>query len=164
MKESRFKNSVGFFIVVFHFSIILLTIGLHVMGGFSFEQMTTTIALIIPMVGVYTTAVAKHFIATQSIKNIKSKDISRDYVWFTIFILSVYFSSLISLIFLKSFNIAFSDFEEFKTMLGLLQTAFGVYAGLILSSMFEIEITKVEETQPKGFFGKVREIFRSQKS
>ena len=162
MKESRLKNSVSFFIIGFHFGIILLTICLWAIGGFLFEEMTTTVALIIPMFSIYTTAVIKHIIATKSINNIKNKNISSAYVFLTFFILSFYVISLISMIFLKSFNIAFSNFEQFKVMLGVIQTAFGAYVGLILSSMFEIEIENTnnslneEQSKPRGFFGKIK--------
>lgn len=158
MKESKFKSSVGFFIIGFHFSIILLIIGLHtIIGGFSFEQMTTTLALIIPMVGVYTPAIVKYFNNTKSMQHIKSKNVSRDYILLTRWVLGIYALALISIILLKSFNIAFSDFEQFKTMLGLIQTAFGVYVGMILSSMFEAETSKVEESKPKNVVRKIQE-------
>ena len=55
----------------------------------------------------------------------------------TFFIPGIFVFVLISIIILKSFNIGFENFEQFKIMLGLLQTIFGAYMGLVLSSQFK---------------------------
>jgi hypothetical protein len=43
---------------------------------------------------------------------------------------------------MKAFNKGFSNFEQFKTMLAIGETAFGTYVGLVLSSIFELDIKK----------------------
>jgi len=43
---------------------------------------------------------------------------------------------------LKAFNIGFSNFEQFKTMLAISETVFGTYVGIVLSSVFTIDTDK----------------------
>ena len=57
---------------------------------------------------------------------------------------SIFTMYLISLVFLKAFNIGFSSFEQFKMSLVASETIFGAYVGLIVSSMFNIGKRKEE--------------------
>ena len=49
MTEVQLKSRVGLFLIISHFSIILFIVILYLFNGFLFEEMTTAIALIIPM-------------------------------------------------------------------------------------------------------------------
>ena len=137
MKESKLKSILGLLIIISHFIAILLTIFLWILGGFLFDEMTTTVALIIPLFSIYTTAIIKDVIANRVSRPTKQKTVSPEYVFITFFIPGIFVFLLISIIILKSFNIGFEDFEQFKIMLGLLQTIFGAYMGLVLSSQFK---------------------------
>lgn len=144
MTESQLKNYIGIFIMLSHFFIILLLIflGIRRVGGFSFEEMTTAIALISPMFSLYTTAIIKYVMSNKVYKKLKEKRLSKIYIFISFFLPILFIASLILIIILKAFNIAFSEFEEFKIMLGVNQTAFGAYTALVLSSLFEIQQNK----------------------
>ena len=59
---------------------------------------------------------------------------------FVVWIFPVVFTAyLISLVLLKSYNVGFSSFEQFKTLLIASETIFGAYIGIVLSSMFHIK-------------------------
>jgi hypothetical protein len=150
MTEVQLKSRIGIFLIMSHFFLILLIMILYLFGGFLFEEVTTTIALIFPMFSIYTTAIIKNIIANRTQRQTWSKDVTRDYIFITFFIPSIFIVFLISIIFIKVFNI--TTFEQFKIMLGVSETVFGTYVGLVLSSMFDVKHSqgdKDEQNLPK---------------
>jgi len=144
MTELRLRNQIGIMLVICNLLVVASTLTLFFLNGFLFDEMTTTIALIVPMFSVYTTAIIKSIIANRA----KAKDdgpaVSSQYVFISWLFPSIFTMYLISLVFLKAFNIGFSSFEQFKMSLVASETIFGAYVGLIVSSMFNIGKRKEE--------------------
>jgi len=141
MTEEQLKTRIGLFLIVSHLVIIIpLVIVLYLYGGFLFEEMTTAIALIVPMFSAYLAAIINYIISNKKKKRAKkSEDISNEFIFIAFLLPSLFIIFLISIILLKAFNIGFSTFEQFKIMLTLGESAFGIYAGYILKSLFDIE-------------------------
>jgi hypothetical protein len=106
-------------------------------GGFLFNEMTTTIALIIPMFSVYTTAILKYIVATQRRTSLGGSRVTKQYIIVSWLVPTGFCLYLIAIVLAKAFNVGFSSFEEFKGLLLAGQTIFGGYMGFLLSSMFE---------------------------
>jgi len=62
MQKESVRTSVGLFVVLSHFVSILAVLVFFGLGGFDFTQMTTTILIIVPMFGLYTTAIVTHIV------------------------------------------------------------------------------------------------------
>lgn len=139
MTRLQLKNKIGMFLIISHFVIIFLVVILYLFKGFLFEEMTTTIALIIPMFSIYTTAIIKYIIANSKLNRGFSETVTKEFVFITFFVPSLFVFFLTAIIILKALNIGFSDFEQFKIMLAISETVFGAYVGLVMSSLFEIE-------------------------
>ena len=142
MTELQLKNKIGLFLIISHFSIILFVVILYLFHGFLFEEMTTTIALIMPMFSIYTTAIIKNIIANRTQPQLWSKPVTREYQFIMFFLPSLFIFFLVTINVIKIFNIV--TFEQFKIMLGISETAFGTYVGIVLASMFEVKETKEE--------------------
>ena len=138
MTEQQLKRLIGLFIVISHFSVVIFVIGLYFARAFLFEEMTTIVALILPMFSVYTTAIIKYVIATKTMQRRGAK-LNSEYIFITFLIPALFVASLFGIIFAKSLNYGFSSFDQFKNLLGLIQVIFGAYMGLILSTMFPVE-------------------------
>jgi len=141
MTEEQIKTRSGLFIIISHLVIIIpLVIILYLFGGFLFEEMTTAIALIAPMFSAYSTAIINYIISNRKKKKTKqAEDITNEFIFITFLLPSLFIIYIISIVLLKAFNIGFSTFEQFKIMLTLGETAFGIYAGYVLKSLFNIE-------------------------
>jgi hypothetical protein len=137
--ESGLKTAVGIGVVLGYLALVVLVIVLYALGGFLFDEMTTTTALIVRMFGVYCTAIIRYILANRSITHDKSAPTTKAFVFISILLPSIFIAALCSIILLKAHNIAFFNFDQFKLTLGLLQTAFGVYMGLLLAELFEIK-------------------------
>lgn len=139
MTENTLKTAVGLSVIACYSSLIVLVIVLYALGGFLFEEMTTTTALIVPMFGVYATAIVKYILANRAMTADKSMAVTRAFLFISFFLPFVFIVGLYSIILLKAHNIAFSNFDQFKLTLGLLQTAFGVYMGLLFTTLFDVK-------------------------
>lgn len=141
MTETKIKSIVGILIVCAQFIVLGLILILYFMGGFLFDEMTTSIALILPMFSLYTTSIIKHFYDNRFNKE-EGENLNSTYIFMTLFIPSVFIVALVATIMLKAFNMGFSSFEQFKTTLTIIQAGFGAYFGLVLTSLFDIDVKR----------------------
>lgn len=146
MTEVQLKTRVGLLLIISHFVTILLIVILYLPGGFLFEEMTTIIALIIPMFSVYTTAIIKYIIDSKHQTETHSKPVTWAYIFIAFAIPSLFVLFLIAIILMKAFNLGFTSFEQLKIMIAVSQIIFGTYIGLVISSMFDINQSKSQKT------------------
>lgn len=90
------------------------------------------------MFGLYITAIIKFLITNSAKQSADSLTVTREFVFISFLIPLLFVLFLTSIIILKTLNIGFSTFEEFKATLSLGETAFGAYVCLILSSLYEM--------------------------
>ena len=136
MTESKLKTQIGIFLVVSNLLVIGAIIVLYFLGGFLFDEVTTTVALIIPMFSVYTTAIVKSIVSNRQVVVDSSPVVNGSFIFITWVFPIAFTVYLVSLVLLKAYNIGFSSFEQFKTLLIASETIFGAYIGIALSAMF----------------------------
>lgn len=144
MTEAQLRIRVGIFLITSHLFIIMLLVFMYIIGGFLFEEMTTAIALIIPMFSIYTTAIIKYILANKNQITISSNLVNTAYKFVSYSIPAIFVFFIISIITLKAFSIGFSSFEHFKIMLSIGETAFGTYVGFVLLSLYNIDQRDVQ--------------------
>jgi hypothetical protein len=138
MTERSLRDLVGIFIIIANLLVIAVTLILYFLGGFLFDELTTTIALLVPMFSVYTTAIVKSFVSHRRQIRDTSSPVTPQYV-FVAWVFPLTFTAfLVTLVVMKAFNVGFSSFEQFKGLLIASEAIFGVYVGLVLSAMFSI--------------------------
>lgn len=140
MEKNKFKNIIGLVLIVSHFLVIVLTIIYFFLGGFKFSELTTTISLIIPIYATYTSYIIKDIVkhSGESKHKKKTYNYNKVYIFITLFVISLFNLFLISIISLKAFNIGFQDYDQFKILLALTETIFGVYVGQLIAKLFNI--------------------------
>jgi hypothetical protein len=137
MTESKVKELLAYFLVIAHFGIIVIVITSWVLRGFTFAEMTTTVALIVPMVATYTTPVIHYAIKNRNVGIGRSRPVTRVFVFISFLVPSIFITSLCAMIALKATNFAFDDFDQFKISLALCESAFGIYIGSIVAALFK---------------------------
>ena len=138
MTETRLRSLLGLFLIVSQFAVILMTASLHFLGGLRFDEMTTAVALIVPMFAVHTTTVVKYFIAHRAdAEEDGSSRVTVAFTFLALFFPLLFVSSLFAVILLKAYGVALGSFDQFKGALGIIQTCFAVYIGLFISSLYE---------------------------
>ena len=136
MSETELKNRIGIFLVLAQFGTLVMIIFLYFAGGFLFDEMTTTAALVLPMLASYTTVITKHFTRTRRQVSEKTRPVTNAFVFVSFLIPLLFVFLIVTIIVLKSLSIGFSSFDQFKTMLAIVESAFAIYLGQIIYSLF----------------------------
>ncbi len=149
MTENSLKNKIGILLIILHFFVLSLVLFAFLRGGFRFDEFTTTVAIIVPMFAGYTTAIIVYF----SSNRFKSEDTSREVtaifaVLSAAFPLTMFIALAVSIIFFASSK-AFSNFEEFKGTLSILETIFAAYVAKFAYTLFDKVEDKQDATQAK---------------
>src|ERR1041384_4931145 len=110
----NFRTKIGLFFVVAHFTIIVYVFLCKFLGGFTFDELTTLIGLLIPLFSAYTSAVIKDIIRHNQETTEKEIKYSKPFRIVIIFICSLFVLFLFTVITLKAFNYGFDDFEQLK--------------------------------------------------
>jgi hypothetical protein len=110
---------------------------IYVRGGLKFDEMSTAVALLVPMFAVHTTTVVKFFIANKHLTIPRKVPVTKTFVFLSFFFPVIFVLALLCVIELKAYGVAFASFNEFRVSLGLVQTCFAVYIGLFISSLYE---------------------------
>lgn len=139
MTETSLKIRLGITLIFSHFGILLLLIILFANGAFKFEDLTTVVAIIVPMFAGYTTAVISFVIKNKVISADTSGHVTPLYATLS-FMFPVAFTILIAAAILaQAFGSLFSNFEQFKQALVLIESMFAIYVGRLIFSIFERE-------------------------
>jgi hypothetical protein len=145
MKNLSFKTQVGLGFVISHFLILILILVCKFMGGFSFDELTTTIGLVIPLFATYTSSIIKDIVKNAQVTATIENSYSAPFRFITLFLIGLFFAYLVLIIILKAFNYGFENFEQFKILLGLSEAIFGAYIAQIIFSMYDHISTKSSE-------------------
>jgi hypothetical protein len=140
MTDLQLRNWVGLFLVIAQFSLIAMVLILWASTRFLFEEMTTTIALLTPMFAIYTTSVVKHLISHRNQTGRPGHRVSPAFSFISFFFPCAFVAGLAAMIWLKSRGSVFASMEQFKTALGIVQTSFAVYLGLLINSLFDSKV------------------------
>jgi hypothetical protein len=137
MKENELKIKIGFFLIISHLVILIpLIIFFYIFGNFTFEEMTTSIALIIPMFSAYLTLIINFIIENRKKMGIESDSVTKEFVFLSFLLPSLFVLYIFLITILTAFG-KIKSFAYYKAMLAMGETVFGIYAGYVLKSLFE---------------------------
>jgi hypothetical protein len=136
----KHKTQVGSFLVAGHFVILLSIILAWIDHGFLFEEMVTALGLIGPLFAGYTTVIFSHIIEhAQDVTNPAQESLSLVYRVASFVVPAIFILVVGGSVYMWANKIGFTDFEQFKILVGLLEGAFGVYVGQFIYAMFKKE-------------------------
>ena len=133
----RHKLLVGVLMSLGHFIVLLAVLGFWIAGGFLFEEMVTALGLIGPLFAGYTTVIFAYVIDHPEVITSPGEKISLTYRIMSLFVPLLFIGIVGGAVVLWAYKIAFTTFDQFKTLVGLLEGAFGVYVGQFIYSMFK---------------------------
>ena len=136
MNEKTLRNTIGVFILLTHFGLLLLVVGLTVVDKFSRREMFTTIGIMLPLFATYATIIVKEFLAAPN-SSARSPQATSQRIFVSFLIPVLAASMLLTAIFWKSFGSL--GFDDFTGLVAVTETAFGVYIGYVVKSLFNTE-------------------------
>jgi hypothetical protein len=136
MTEHGLRTYLGVYIIILNVALISLVFACFYEGGFDPDELTTVLAIVFPMFACYATAAIRHLVNERIVKNDESKRLSTSFVSISFIAPSLFVLVISGVIFLQARGTTFSNFEQFKKLLLIVETVFSAYLGQIIYSMF----------------------------
>jgi uncharacterized membrane protein len=100
--------------------------------------MTTIIALIFPFLATYTGAIMRFFIDHRhGIPG--GRRLTSIYVGLSLILPFLFGALILAAISLKAYSSVFESFDDFKHILAIIESTFGLYAGMFLKSLYDLK-------------------------
>ncbi len=143
MTRPLLKATVSSILVLGHFLTLSTVFFMYTLSGFTFAELTTTVAILLPITSVYTSTVVKEIIRDRVGEGSKKaySAYSMSYSLISISLPLAFILYLFAIVILKSFNRGVENFDQFKTLLVTGETIFAAYVGQIVHSMFDAQAT-----------------------
>jgi len=137
MTERKLKYVSGLFLIFTHLFIMGEIIVMRFLNGFDGPEFSTIFGIIIPMFSGYTAAIIAFFIKDRH--NFKDTTSRVNAIYVSLFLLLPFiFSSIVAIaIWLQAHNQAFENFEDFKSFVMTIESAFAIYVGMFVYSLFQ---------------------------
>lgn len=129
--------SIAYLMLVSHFGIIALVIVMFFYGGYSFSEMTTTVGILGPLFAGYTSAIVAYVIKHKTDMEDTARLVNPLFAVLAFATPIAFTVVLVLCVVLKARNVGFSNYEQFKTTISILEGAFAVYVGQFVHSLFE---------------------------
>lgn len=142
MTALALTNLIGIGLVVSHVAVLVVLMVLWAVGGFSFEEFTTAVVLISPLLAAYTTAIIRFFIQNRGTLTSGGDRVNLPYVCIALLLPFLFVALLLAAILMKAWNVGFASFEQFKIAVGVLQSALGVYVAQVLAPLYEMRAAR----------------------
>lgn len=140
MNKSLFQHILGWVLILAHCAIFALIVYCNLKAGYDFSKLTTTLALIVPMFAGYTSVIVKFIIQNAQQPSNGQVAVSWSMVMLSFFFAVIFVTAIIVVVLLRTWNVAFGDFDQFKWILGAIETAFAIYLSQIISSVYGSEV------------------------
>lgn len=142
--RNRLRDRTSKVVLVSNGILFALIFIYYIANGFLMEEVKVLMGLLAPITGLYVGTVIKHIAANAYIPKSQQNDapVNQLYVKFTQWAVPLHFFVLLFAISLKALG-NFISFEEVKMIFILIESAFGAYVGLLISSLYG---TEQEET------------------
>lgn len=132
-----FKTKTGLAFIICHIFLMIWAFVCKSLGGYEFEEFTTLVGFLIPMLAVYSTAIIKDIAKNAQNPNKAVASYTREYRFLVKFICTFFFLSLFVVVGMKGFNYGIKDFEELKITIGLLEAIFGGYMAQLIFAIYK---------------------------
>lgn len=133
MNETKLRTTVGIVIVLSHFGLLFFLLLLTVAGKFTPSELLLTLGLVLPLFAAYSTAVIRNFLASKG-DDQQALPVTSQRVFVSLLLPALAVAFLITVVAWKAFGPL--GFDDFCTLVGVTETAFGLYIGYVVKSLF----------------------------
>jgi len=138
MSEQFIAGFVAVAFVTSNFLVIFLVIILYFLKGFTFEETTTTVAILGPVFAAYTAGIIRFAILHRDATKPSHRDTPQTFLFtfISLFVPSMFIIAIFGVVILRAANLGVTTFEQFKILLGVTESLFAGYAGLLVNALF----------------------------
>lgn len=142
MNETKARTWITIWLLGGNLITFLVVLTLWLSGGFSSVEFKQIILLLTPLLFAYGLPVLRSALASRSITSGNNQNITATAFWLLVAIPPFVQVMTVSLCILKAFNIGMQSFDDFSIALGSVQTLFGAFTGLVVSTLFGSSLTE----------------------
>ena len=140
MTKPEMRTRFGICIVICHLALFSLIFVYYVLGGFTLDEMLTSLGLMAPMFASFVGIVVDEY--TDSPQSsaptlTTTLQLRGGFVFLSWLFLASYTVFMATIIVLRSHNIGIKTFEAFKVLVAVGETACGIYLARFVKSLFE---------------------------
>jgi hypothetical protein len=138
LSESQLRGIVAAIFLVSQIGTLCLAFLFYIWGGFKFPELTTTLAIVGPLIGVQAAAIVKYIVAHRDVASMPLSDPKQTLAFslLSVSIPIVFVLAINGMVVLRGYN-RIRDFDDFKILLSVLDGTFGAYVGLIVLALFQ---------------------------
>jgi hypothetical protein len=137
MTETRLKYAIGASMIGAHLIIFIEIVAFYFLNGFDFDNFATILGIVLPMFSGYTTSISAFFIAERHALVDTSTAVTKSYVVLSFLFPALFVVLIFSSILLQALDVVFANFNQFRTFLTLMESAFAAYIGMFIYSLFK---------------------------
>lgn len=150
MTERALRERTAIVLVAGHVLVPVSVLVMRALGGYSFEETTTAIGLILPFFASHVTMIVNYANAMQNRyrQTDTSPIVSKLFVMVSfVFPVSLIIFMVTSVV-LRAYHLVFEDFEQFKYTFAIAESLFAVYIGTSVITLFRSEHEE-HESEPE---------------
>jgi hypothetical protein len=136
MTEQKFRKRLGAFILVLSVGLLALLALCFLWRAFEVGELTTIVAIVIPMFTCYATPAFRHFVDNRYAQDDYSKQVVNSFVVMAFGGTFAFSFAIFGIIFLRAWGGYFPSFEQFEHTLLAINAPFAVYIGYIIEEVF----------------------------
>jgi lysylphosphatidylglycerol synthetase-like protein (DUF2156 family) len=136
MTDVQLRTRIGLFWIFAHFAIISMVIACFFLHGFEFDEMTTLLAVIVPMFAGTTTVILRYFTAHAQ-DAMSGAQVNAPYIIVTVTLPLLFSITILATVILRARNLAFDTFDECKLFLTATEAVYVVYTSIVLAPLFK---------------------------
>lgn len=143
VNETQLRNKVSRFIIISNSILYITTIVYYFLLGFDDDEFSILISLLTPITTVYMAAMIKFAVENknQIEPENQQQKVNQLYVTITYWAIPTHFIILFLAISAKAlFN--FITFDQLQVLFAIVESLFGAYVGIIVSSLYKVKETK----------------------
>jgi hypothetical protein len=137
MTERQLKYRSGIFLIVMQAFVLGSIVILRFVNGFNTDEFTTCMGIVLPMFSGYTTAVLGFFVKDRNVQHDASSPVTVTFAALLFVIPFIATLVVCSAIWAQAYKKTFENFEDFKRFVMIFESAYAIYASILIYSIFE---------------------------
>ena len=149
MTERQLKYGAGVFLIILQLVILGSMVVLRFLNGYSTDEFTTCIGIVTPMFSGYATAVIGFLIKDRNVQQDTSRPVTRTFAALVFTIPFLAMLVICAAIWAQAYRHVFDNFEDFKRFVMVFESAFAVYASMLVYAIFDRKQSRSEKTSTR---------------
>jgi hypothetical protein len=136
MTETQLRYRSGLYLIGLHVAVFMLAVVFRFLGGYDTHEFTTIVGVVLPMFTGYTTAILAYIVKNRNVQQDTSLPVTGVFAFLVTILPTILVLVVCAAIWAQAFKRVFDNFEDFKTFLLSIESAFAIYVSMLVYGLF----------------------------